>query len=914
MSGSGRKRSSKWDLRDQPKFEDINAQDDGWPGKTGRSVYQRESGHGWQSPELPGSNGSKWSALDTNDIRSKHDSVFLARDTFSGSRGSHKNENIDKDCNRYVSDSMAWDADEDYGTRMSPGLDEWRQQHHSQSPKSGWSRSMRDRSGSRSRSRSRSRGRSRSPVRGLRRESGFLDRSRSRSGVSNQLCKDFTAGRCRRGNNCPFLHEDGEAYEDYWDSRHRKGGSSKYSTLDTRDYSLRSGRSSGLCNDFVKGRCRRGASCKFEHGASDGFSKGPMNEVTRDKETDRRRRDTSDERGVEHEARRNSDIPCKFFAAGNCRNGKHCRFSHHNQAYSSPDRKSQDKWALGRKSDDVNQAWDGPKWSDTGIALDAAKFTENISGNVGALNGSSTAWSMSERLGNRVNNENITSGADLNVSCEAAITNEKEPIRWKTDNVGAGMGLSEVRRTDKWLDDMDMSPDWNYAVPSATHVVKEEHSRATQRSESLNEMHVTSSKQSIIPEASGRINGAPGAVQPIIIEKSVFQPKHDLRDDSAIALPYDNNDVVRKTGNSGADLNIFDQNCQPASVFPFSNLNTIGQSQAVIPTEPQDGILKNLHTNTTHTEGTIVTKPDFREAKTSLMNSGIDPSQRMVNGEQVAHLTNLSASLVQLFGNGQQLPQLYAALNSNNPSGTPSFTSGSVTSTILPDAVIGPHKHYDPIQDSTDSRRPEVSNNTSAVLTNNTAKASDSDGKPEIQLKNITPSSFPVISDTTDCKQAGGLVEETNLTRQLLTSLEPNPSSKATKGKNELKSGENMKAEEETLKAEETIKVEETDPLDGEDKEGANDGKKNKDAKGVRAFKFALVEFVKELLKPTWKDGQIGKDAYKTIVKKVVDKVTGTMQGANIPQTQEKIDHYLSFSKAKLTKLVQAYVEKSQKG
>lgn len=139
MSGGGRKRSSKWDLRDQPHFEDVNEQEDNWPGKTGRSVYHRESGHGWQSPE----NGSKWSSLDANDLRSKHDSVFLSREPFSGSRGSHKNENIDRECNRYVSDSMAWDADEDYSTRMSPGLDEWRQQNHSQSPKSGWSRSMR---------------------------------------------------------------------------------------------------------------------------------------------------------------------------------------------------------------------------------------------------------------------------------------------------------------------------------------------------------------------------------------------------------------------------------------------------------------------------------------------------------------------------------------------------------------------------------------------------------------------------------------------------------------------------------------------------------------------------------------------------------------------------------------------------
>ncbi|KAJ4825957.1 hypothetical protein Tsubulata_011193, partial [Turnera subulata] len=73
----------------------------------------------------------------------------------------------------------------------------------------------------------------------------------------------------------------------------------------------------------------------------------------------------------------------------------------------------------------------------------------------------------------------------------------------------------------------------------------------------------------------------------------------------------------------------------------------------------------------------------------------------------------------------------------------------------------------------------------------------------------------------------------------------------------------------------------------------------------IRAFKFALVEFVKDLLKPTWKEGQVSKDAYKSIVKKVVDKVTNTMQSTSIPQTQEKIDQYLSFSKPKLTKLVQ---------
>lgn len=142
MSGSGRKRSSKWDLRDEPPFEDVKVASDSWPGKGGRSFLHRESRHGWQSPDLVGDNGSRWCALETNDIRSKHDSGFPSRENIPGSRGSHKSENIDKDSGGYAADS-SWDRDGSYDSRMSPGLDKWRQRSHSQSPRAGWSRSLR---------------------------------------------------------------------------------------------------------------------------------------------------------------------------------------------------------------------------------------------------------------------------------------------------------------------------------------------------------------------------------------------------------------------------------------------------------------------------------------------------------------------------------------------------------------------------------------------------------------------------------------------------------------------------------------------------------------------------------------------------------------------------------------------------
>ncbi|KAF3440677.1 hypothetical protein FNV43_RR18961 [Rhamnella rubrinervis] len=870
MSGSGRKRSSKWDLRDEPLFDDINVEDEGWSGKAGRPFRHRESGHGWHAPELDGSNGSKWSVLESNDLRSKHVSGFPSREPFPGSRGLHKNENTDKDCNRYVEEPMSWDRDGSYGTRMSPGLDDWRQQNNSQSPKSGRSRSLR----------SRSRSRSRSPLRSFRRESGFLDRSKSRPGVSGQLCKDFVTGRCRRGSHCQFLHQCNEDYEDIWDNRQRKGGNSRYSTpRDARDYSLRSGRST-YCTDFVKGRCRRGESCKFEHhGAPDGFSKGPVSEVSREKENDRRKRDTSIEQSVDHEPRRSSDIPCKFFAAGNCRNGKYCRFSHHSQTRASPNGKSKhDKWGPRHKLDDVGQVWDGPEWRDSAIVPDAAKLSEDKNGIIGAQEARST-WSVNDNgWGSSLNNDNETCG-EPTVSNEADKISEKEALRWKADNTGTRMGLSESKHAEKWLGGMDMSPDWNYEIQSSNYVVKKDSSHMTRGSEclNLNDMSLTACVPSITQDPSaGRMHGTAAIVQPMIIDKSLIQQNHDDKNAVGnIGSLHAEPNISEKTTSAQS----FDQNGQHSSSFPLSSLNVIGQSQTVIPTEAQQGILKNPQNNIVSPDGKCVIKPHFGDAKASLV-------------------TNLSASLAQLFGNGQQLPQLYATLSSNNAMGVPSFAcdEGSVeplsSATIQSDPAIRSQKYYDPICDNMESKKPEINNPPPGVLSNPILQKSClSDGKADIKLKNLTLSPFPGVQDGADCYQTG-------------SSVRPNQNSnhascEVSMGKEEMGHDESNKVQEENNKAQEN------GPLEEVDKDGADDTKKSKDMKGTRAFKFALVEFVKELLKPTWKEGQISKDSYKTIVKKVVDKVTGTMQGANVPQTQEKIDHYLSLSKPKLTKLVQ---------
>ncbi|KAI3686551.1 hypothetical protein L1987_80230 [Smallanthus sonchifolius] len=86
--------------------------------------------------------------------------------------------------------------------------------------------------------------------------------------------------------------------------------------------------------------------------------------------------------------------------------------------------------------------------------------------------------------------------------------------------------------------------------------------------------------------------------------------------------------------------------------------------------------------------------------------------------------------------------------------------------------------------------------------------------------------------------------------------------------------------------------------------------KKSKDSRSMKLFKIALADFVKEVLKPSWRQGNMSKEAFKTIVKKTVDKVSGAMKKHHIPKSQAKINHYIDSSQRKLTKLVMGYVDK----
>ncbi|KAJ8761535.1 hypothetical protein K2173_001670 [Erythroxylum novogranatense] len=81
-----------------------------------------------------------------------------------------------------------------------------------------------------------------------------------------------------------------------------------------------------------------------------------------------------------------------------------------------------------------------------------------------------------------------------------------------------------------------------------------------------------------------------------------------------------------------------------------------------------------------------------------------------------------------------------------------------------------------------------------------------------------------------------------------------------------------------------------------------------KETKALRHFRAALVDFVKDILKPTWREGHLSKDAHNMIVKKTVEKVVSALQTHQAPATVDSIKQYLSSSQLKITKLVEGYV------
>jgi len=319
---------------------------------------------------------------------------------------------------------------------------------------------------------------------------------------------------------------------------------------------------------------------------------------------------------------------------------------------------------------------------------------------------------------------------------------------------------------------------------------------------------------------------------------------------------------------------------QNVNVSPSSSCQEVGQSEvapSIVPT--RERTIEGVQKQEVFAEKKYTAEENTMDANLLQVGSSNPPTQDMLTEGQLARLAGLS-SLMYMLGARQRLPQLSAAFVSSDAKDTPlqSKTEGSGKPVSMTFTKPGPAVRFPKLRDPRrDMREPTNVNAKKVVPTISPSKNIPEDSVSVPHFDEFIKSAFSegqlVKSEHSIELQKGENVED----NKVVAEGEP-CESKITEQEGHL---ENLDLNKEPEEAK-TIKM-----------------------KGIHAFKIALVEFVKGLLNPTWKCGKIKKEDYKAIVKKVTDKVTGTVQPQHIPQTKEQIDRYLSSSKPKLDKLVQ---------
>ncbi|WVZ22630.1 hypothetical protein V8G54_001174 [Vigna mungo] len=312
---------------------------------------------------------------------------------------------------------------------------------------------------------------------------------------------------------------------------------------------------------------------------------------------------------------------------------------------------------------------------------------------------------------------------------------------------------------------------------------------------------------------------------------------------------------------------------QNVNVSHSSSCEEVGQSQLAPSTVPPSvRTIESVQNQEVFAEKKQTTGANVMDANIPQIGSSNPPIQNMI-----APL--ISAALLYILGAILQLPQISTPSVSLDTKGTPfqskteeSGNPVSITST-KPGPAVGLLKPRDPRRKFRESM---IANEKKVVPTISPSQ-------------DITKDTAEIPSLLSDSVQHFDESKKSAFSEEQLVKSEHSI---------ELQKGENVEDGNEKNKM-----VAEGKPSSSICE--PEDAKTVNDVKGIQAFKFELVEFVKELLDPAWKCGKIKKEDYKTIVKKVADKVTDTVQPPHIPQTKEQIDLYLSVSKTKIDKLVQ---------
>ncbi|KAI3758558.1 hypothetical protein L6452_06125 [Arctium lappa] len=264
-----------------------------------------------------------------------------------------------------------------------------------------------------------------------------------------------------------------------------------------------------------------------------------------------------------------------------------------------------------------------------------------------------------------------------------------------------------------------------------------------------------------------------------------------------------------------------------------------------------------------------------------------DMNETSVNSELTPQVNGLPVSLPE-FSQKEQLPQVYTELNLANAIDFLKSLPNSASSGPYNDHMVFPYNQ--------DAKPKEQHNSARSIEVSKFIKTSVPMGilSGSVRQENQMPlENFPPISTggPNSCKLGETSVMQKKYSKSPKTKKqEPVGNPEVT----DSRVGENAKQEQENIS-----------PDNSEAQGKVEEGNISNDEKAMRQFKMALVEFVKEILKPTWKEGKMSREVHKTVVKKVIDKVTSTIQGIQVPRTQGRIEQYLTYSKPKIAKLVE---------
>jgi hypothetical protein len=148
---------------------------------------------------------------------------------------------------------------------------------------------------------------------------------------TDEVCRSFrNTGNCRFGDDCKFVHSDGEPIQapqrprkecfNFRDNGNCDHGDRCRFTHGEADSRFSGDIADEVCRNFQRGRCKFGDDCRRKH-------EGPVvTEDEGDKGGDRARKPRKPRRRAENNG--NPDEVCKNFLAGRCRFGDECRRKH----------------------------------------------------------------------------------------------------------------------------------------------------------------------------------------------------------------------------------------------------------------------------------------------------------------------------------------------------------------------------------------------------------------------------------------------------------------------------------------------------------------------------------------------------------------------------------------------------------